>query len=99
MKGGVAGMIMAAKAIKQAGVELKGDLIIAAVAGEEIDSIGAFDFLNKGGLKDVGAIVIGEPSSCGINVAEKGALWIEITTYGKTAHGAFPNKEKMQSFL
>ena len=94
MKGGLAGMIMAAKAIKQAGVELKGDLIIAGTAGEEIDSIGAFDFLNKGGLKDVGAIVIGEPSSCGINVAEKGALWIEVTTYGKTAHGAFPEQGK-----
>ena len=94
MKGGIAGMIMAAKAIKQAGVELKGNLIISGVAGEEIDSIGAFDFLNKGGLKDVGAIVIGEPSDCGIYVAEKGALWLEITTYGQTAHGAFPHNGK-----
>jgi succinyl-diaminopimelate desuccinylase len=92
MKGGLAAMIMAAKAIKNAGIPLKGDLIIAGTAGEETDSIGAFDFLNKGGLKDVGAIVIGEPSSCGINVAEKGAFWVEITTYGKTAHGAFPGQ-------
>ncbi|MCM3571453.1 M20 family metallopeptidase [Neobacillus mesonae] len=94
MKGGLASMIMAAKAIKQAGAELKGDLIIAATAGEEIDSIGAFDYLHKTGLKGVGAIVIGEPSSCGINVAEKGAFWIEITTYGATAHGAFPDRGK-----
>lgn len=94
MKGGLAGMIMAAKAIKQAGVELKGDLIISGVAGEETDSVGAFDFLNKGGLNNVGSIVIGEPSSCGINVAEKGAFWVEITTYGQTAHGAFPHRGK-----
>lgn len=94
MKGGVAGMIMAAKAIKQAGIELKGDLIISGVAGEEIDSVGAFDFLNKGGLKDVGAIVIGEPTDCGIYVAEKGAFWVEATAYGQTAHGAFPHKGK-----
>ncbi|WZL73238.1 M20 family metallopeptidase [Clostridiaceae bacterium 35-E11] len=92
MKGGLAAMIIAAKAIKNAGIPLKGDLIIAGTAGEETDSIGAFDFLNKGGLNDVGAIVIGEPSSCGINVAEKGAFWVEITTYGKTAHGAFPGQ-------
>ena len=90
MKGGLAAMIMAAKAIKKAAIPLQGDLIIAGTAGEETDSIGAFDYLNKGGLTGVGAIVIGEPSSCGINIAEKGAFWLEITTYGKTAHGAFP---------
>lgn len=94
MKGGLAAMIMAARAIKQAGVQLKGDLIISGVAGEETDSIGAFDFLNKGGLKNVGAIAISEPSSCGIYVAEKGAFWVEISTYGKTAHGAFPHRGK-----
>jgi len=90
MKGGLAAMILAAKAVKMSGMELQGDLIFCGSAGEEVDSIGAFDFLNKGGLNDVGAILIGEPSSCGINVAEKGALWLEITTFGKTAHGAFP---------
>jgi succinyl-diaminopimelate desuccinylase len=92
MKGGIAGMIMAAKAIKAADLPLGGDLVFAGTAGEEVDSIGAIDFLNKGGLKNVGAIIIGEPSSCGINIAEKGALWVEVTTYGKTAHGAFPHR-------
>lgn len=92
MKGGLASMIMAARAIKAAGLELEGNLIFAGTAGEEVDSVGAFDFLNKGGLTNVGAIIIGEPSSCGINIAEKGALWIELTTYGKTAHGAFPDR-------
>lgn len=91
MKGGLAAMIIAAKAIKKSGLELKGDLIFSGTASEETDSIGAFDFLNKGGLKDVGAIIIGEPSSCGINIAEKGALWLGITTFGKTAHAAFPD--------
>ena len=91
MKGGLAAMIIAAKAIKKSKLELKGDLIFSGTAGEETDSIGAFDFLNKGGLKDVGAIIIGEPSSCGINIAEKGALWLAITTFGKTAHAAFPD--------
>lgn len=92
MKGGLAAMIMAAGAIKKVGMPLKGDLIIAGTAGEEIDSIGAFHFLESGGLNNVGAIVIGEPSSYKIKIAEKGALWIELTTYGKTSHGAFPEK-------
>lgn len=92
MKGGLAAMIMAVKIIKKSGLELKGDLIFCGTAGEEADSMGAFDFLNKGGLHDVGAIIIGEPSSCGINISEKGALWLTITTLGKTAHGAFPDQ-------
>ena len=92
MKGGLAAMIMAAGAIKKAGIPLKGDLIIAGTAGEEIDSIGAFHFLENGGLNNVGAIVIGEPSSQKIKIAEKGALWIEITTHGKNSHAAFPEK-------
>ena len=92
MKGGLAAMIIAAKRIKKSGLELQGDLIFCGTAGEEADSMGAFDFLNKGGLNNVGAMIIGEPSSCGINIAEKGALWLTVTTFGKTAHGAFPDR-------
>lgn len=92
MKGGLAAMIVAIKAIKESSVELKGDFLYTATAGEETDSIGAVKFVKDGGLDEVGAIIIGEPSSGKINIAEKGAFWIEITTYGKTAHGAFPNK-------
>lgn len=92
MKGGLAAMIMSAGAVKKANVSLKGDLIIAGTAGEEVDSIGAYHFLESKGLRNIGAIVIGEPTSCKIKTAEKGAFWIEITTYGKTSHGAFPEK-------
>lgn len=91
MKGGLAAMLIALKAVKKAGWKLKGDFIYSATAGEETDSIGAVKFVKDGGLEGVGAIIIGEPSSNGINVAEKGAFWVEITTYGKTAHGAFPD--------
>ncbi len=92
MKGGLAAMLMAIKAVKQAGWELKGDFIYTATAGEETDSIGAVKYRDEGGLDGVSAIIIGEPSSNGVNVAEKGAFWVEITTYGKTAHGAFTHK-------
>jgi len=92
MKGGLAAMLVAVKAIKESGAELKGDFLYTATAGEETDSIGAVKFVNDGGLDEVGAIIIGEPSSGKINIAEKGAFWVEITTYGKTAHGAFPNE-------
>lgn len=92
MKGGLAAMIIAFNAAKKANLKLKGDLVFSATAGEEVDSIGAIKFVEDGSLKDVGAIIIGEPTANEIKVAEKGALWIEITSYGKTAHGAFPEE-------
>lgn len=92
MKGGLAAMIIAFNAAKKAGLDLKGDLVFSATAGEEVDSIGAIKFVEDGNLDDLGAIIIGEPTSNEIKVAEKGALWIEITNYGKTAHGAFPEE-------
>ena len=92
MKGGLTSMLMAVNAVKKSGMTLKGDLIYSVTAGEETDSVGAVKFADDGGLSGIGAIIIGEPSSCGVNVAEKGAFWIEMTTYGKTAHGAFPDK-------
>lgn len=92
MKAGLASMIIAAIAVKKSGRQLKGDLIITGSADEESGSLGARDFRDKGGLEGVGAIIVGEPSSCNINIAEKGALWIEIATLGKTAHGAFPEQ-------
>lgn len=90
MKGGLAAMLIALKIIKKLGLKLKGDFIYSGTAGEETDSIGAVKFVKDGGLDGVGAIIIGEPSSNGVNIAEKGAFWVEISTYGKTAHGAFP---------
>lgn len=35
MKGGIAAQIMAAKALKKLGVQLKGDLLLETVVGEE----------------------------------------------------------------
>lgn len=92
MKGGLAAMIVAAKAVAAMGLPLQGDLILTGSADEESGSLGARHFKAGGGLEGVGAIIVGEPSNCGIFVSEKGALWVEITTTGKTAHGAFPDK-------
>ncbi|NHM25776.1 M20 family metallopeptidase [Desulfofundulus sp. TPOSR] len=71
-------------------MELARDLIVAGTAGEEVDSVGAKRLLQGGVLNKVGAVVIGEPSNNNFYVAEKGALWLKITTYGKTAHGSMP---------
>lgn len=90
MKGGLMAMVMAADALKRGSVRLKGDLILSAVADEETGALGAKSWVQAGGLQGVSAVVIGEPTNLDVYIAEKGACWIEITTYGKTAHGSMP---------
>lgn len=91
MKSGLMAMVLAADALKRAGVRLKGDLIVSGVADEESTAIGAKAWVDTGALQGVGAIVIGEPSNLDLYIAEKGACWVELTTFGKTAHGAMPD--------
>jgi succinyl-diaminopimelate desuccinylase len=91
MKGGLVAMLAAVEALKKAGTSLKGDLIVSGVADEETGALGAKAWVQAGGLQGVGAIVIGEPTNLEAYIAEKGALWLEITTYGKTAHGSMPH--------
>lgn len=92
MKGGLAAMLMAAKTIAEAQVPLQGDLILAATAGEEVDSTGAIAIAGRRDLGPIQAMMIPEPSSNDVFVAEKGALWLEIITRGKTAHGSMPEE-------
>ncbi len=90
MKGGLAALLVLSKAMAEARMPLQGDLIIAATAGEEIDSLGATAVAARSDLGPVQAVVIPEPSYNDVFVAEKGALWLELTTQGKTAHGSMP---------
>lgn len=86
MKGGVASLIMAMTILKKADVPLKGKLTYIGTAGEEVDLYGARAYHDKYGCDDIDAMVIAEASNRGIFSAEKGALWLRFTTYGKAAH-------------
>jgi succinyl-diaminopimelate desuccinylase len=91
MKSGVAAMLVAMEAIRRSGVALKGDLLFAGTAGEEVDSMGARRLVEQQKLSDVGFMVIGEPTTNRVFTAEKGVLWLELNTRGKTAHGSMPH--------
>ncbi|AYD39682.1 M20 family peptidase [Clostridium fermenticellae] len=92
MKSGLAALTIAMIEIAKSKVTLEGDLVLAATAGEEVDSLGARVMIEDGILNDAGAMIIGEPTNNKIVVAHKGALWIEIISYGKTAHGSMPDQ-------
>jgi len=91
MKGGVAALMVAMKILAEARSPLKGDIILAATAGEEINSLGATVIASRKDLGPVQAVLIPEPSANELFIAEKGAFWVELTTQGKTAHGSMPD--------
>jgi succinyl-diaminopimelate desuccinylase len=86
MRGGLAAMILAAKAIRESGVELRGDLLLTAVVDEEVTGRGANDLVNKGYVSDM--VVVCEPTGLKPLRAHKGILWLEITTLGKAVHSS-----------
>ncbi len=92
MKGGLAAMMAAVKTLAETKASLRGDLILAATAGEEVDSVGANAIAQMLGSEPSQAVIISEPSSNEIFIAEKGAFWLELTTHGKTAHGSMPEQ-------
>lgn len=91
MKGGVAAILAAAQAIAQAQAPLNGDLIIAATADEEVKMEGARQVADCADLGPLQAVIIAEPTNNQMGLAERGVLWVQLETYGKTAHGATPH--------
>jgi len=90
MKGGIAAMLVAARAIALTKKRLRGDLVFSVTAGEEVNQLGARAFVDLNLLGPLQGIIISEPTSNHLCLAERGVLWPEITTRGKTAHGSTP---------
>src|SRR5262249_42449799 len=89
MKGGLAAALTAAARLAQ-GKQLRGDLIVTAVAGEEHARIGTqavIAHLRDTGTRVDGAIVT-RPTHLQPCVAHQGFAWAGIITHGRAAHGS-----------
>jgi succinyl-diaminopimelate desuccinylase len=91
MKSGVAAMMIAAKLLAAARLPLTGDLVLALTSDEEVDGLGAIVLADRRDLTPAQALVIPESTSNGICVAEKGQLWLRLTTFGTATHGSTPH--------
>jgi acetylornithine deacetylase len=101
MKGALACYIEAAHALQNAGVRLRGDLLIAAVCGEiektqQGDAQGAQYrgyaagtryLVSHGGVADM--CLLGEPTEGKVVLGHFGALWLRIRVHGDFIHTAF----------
>ncbi|WP_283137602.1 ArgE/DapE family deacylase [Rhizohabitans arisaemae] len=86
MKGGLVAALFAVRALRRLGPRLRGDLLLACVAGEEDGGLGAYALLRRGWRAD--ACVIPEPTGLGVVPANAGALTFRLTVTGRAAHAA-----------
>jgi len=86
MKAADACFILAADAVRKAGVELKGDLVIALVAGELRGGVGTRHALASGVTGDY--FVVGEPSELEIVTRHTGSVTLKLHVLGKMKHFA-----------
>jgi len=84
MKGALAAILDAAAKVDG----LRGDVVVTAVADEELASIGTVAALER--VRADGAIVV-EPTELKLAVAHKGFVGFEIETHGVAAHGSRPH--------
>lgn len=91
-KGQMASMMAVAKFLKEHESRLKGQFLLTGVADEERGStLGLEYLLNECGVKADYAIIPDVAHNMQmIDVTEKGALFLEITSHGKQAHGSRP---------
>jgi acetylornithine deacetylase len=110
MKGALVCYTNAVKALQRAGVKLKGDVIVAAVAGEiEKTQWGEFQgkeyrgygcgthyLVNHGVLPDM--CILGEPTDTRLVLEHFGSMWVRISCTGIYVHTAFcEGREEMNS--
>jgi acetylornithine deacetylase/succinyl-diaminopimelate desuccinylase-like protein len=101
MKGMTAIEVMTLMLLKRNGVPLKGDVVLAATADEEMGGTGGAEFLlhkfpekiyaefvlNEGGGS---SIPTGGKTVFTVSTAEKGLLWFKVKAKGTPGHGSIP---------
>ena len=111
MKGALACYVEAVRALRDAGVRLRGDLVVAAVCGEIEKTqygdaqgaefrgyaTGTRHLVTHGGLADM--CILGEPTEAKVVLAHFGSLWLRISTRGTFIHTAFSEGKRDQNSI
>jgi succinyl-diaminopimelate desuccinylase len=88
MKGGLAAMMLAARALIGESASWKGTLVLQFAIGEETGEAGTLELLKEEPRPDWGIVL--EPTDLQVGVAERGVSWWEFTAHGKGAHAGTP---------
>jgi acetylornithine deacetylase len=85
MKGGLCCALLATRAIRDAGIPLRGRVSVASVVGEEDGGTGTLAAILRGHGGD-GAVVV-EPTRLHVVPAQAGSLMFRLVVHGLSAHG------------
>lgn len=91
MKGGLAAMMFAARAIETSG-EFPGTIVVAALCDEEEMMIGAKHFAASPLASVVDGAIVCEPEAGEVCITQKGGLRLRVDCSGKMSHGAMPHE-------
>ncbi|MFO7572370.1 MAG: M20/M25/M40 family metallo-hydrolase [Gaiellaceae bacterium] len=111
MKGALACYVEALRALDDAGVRLRGDVMIAAVSGEIEKTqygdaqgaeyrgyaAGSRHLVSHGGVADM--CILGEPTESKVVLGHFGSLWLRISTAGPFIHTAFSEGKRDQNSI
>src|ERR671912_680724 len=86
MKGGIVTYLTAMDALSDLGLNLRGDVTVAATVGEESGGLGALSTVLRGYRADVALIT--EPTRLALVPAQGGSLVFRLTVPGRSAHAA-----------
>lgn len=89
MKAGLAAALIACRDAAQAGID--GEVVVAAVADEELASLGITEVLTHLDPAGIDAAVVTEPTERQAGTAHRGFVWTEVTITGVAAHGSRPH--------
>jgi len=96
MKAGLAAALVACRDASVAGLD--GEVIVAAVADEELASLGIQEVLTHldpaavdADADAIDAAVVTEPTERQVGTAHRGFVWTEVTVTGVAAHGSRPH--------
>jgi acetylornithine deacetylase/succinyl-diaminopimelate desuccinylase-like protein len=111
MKGALACYVEAVRALQDAGIRLRGDVLIAAVCGEIEKTqygdasgaqyrgyaAGSRYLVSHGGVADM--CLLGEPTEGKVVLGHFGALWLRIRVHGNFIHTAFSEGKRDQNSI
>ncbi len=90
--GGIASTLVAIKAIQEAGIRLKGDVILVGTVYEEVGGDFGMRYVVESGVVDPDMFIYCVHSDMEIKAHFKGVLWTKWAIRGQTAHGSMPHR-------
>ena len=89
-KGSTAVHLWLAEEIASRGGPANGEIVFTFVGDEENLGPNGMAYLAEDGFVDPDTLILGAPTGNALIVAERGPLWVRITTTGRSAHAGAP---------